>query len=454
MSATLKENKMGTMPIPKLLLSMALPMIISMLVQALYNVVDSIYVAKLGEDAFTAVSLAFPIQNLMIAFGTGTGVGINALLSRSLGEKNTAEANRAATNGVFLAAMSYLVFWVFGLVGVGAYMNTQATNDTVHAYGVEYLTLCCMLSIGLFGQLVFERLLQANGKTFYTMITQSLGAVINIILDPLFIFGVGPFPRLEVAGAAVATIFGQITAMSLAIYFNIKHNKEIHLSFRKFRPNLRTIGRIYAVGIPSIIMASIGSVMTFLLNLILKSLSAAAVTVIGAYFKLQSFIFMPVFGLNNGMVPIVAYNYGAKNPVRIMKTIKLSIGCAVGIMCVGLLAFQCIPELLLSFFGLADSTMPVAIPALKTISFSFLFAGFCIIITSVFQALSHGILSLTVSVARQLVVLIPVAFLLSLSGNVDLVWWAFPIAEIASVTLCILFFIRLYKREIKPLTQS
>ncbi len=454
METAIKENKMGVMPVHRLLISMALPMMVSMLVQALYNVVDSYFVAKLNQDAFTAVSVCFPIQNLMIAVGAGTGVGINALLSRSLGEKNVAEAGRAATNGVFLMFLSFAAFLIFGLVGVRAYLSTQTDNPVVLEYAVRYLSLCCMLSFGIFGQFVFERLLQSTGKTLYSMITQATGAIINIILDPIFIFGLFGVPRMEVAGAAIATVFGQMVAMGMAILFNLTKNKEVPLSFKGFRPNPRTIGRIYAVGVPSIIMGSIASVMTYFLNMILNTLTEVGVTVFGAYFKLQSFIFMPVFGLNNGMVPIVAYNLGARRPDRMMKTIRLSIAYAMGIMLIGLMIFQVFPDKLAALFSLTADTLPVAVPALRTISLSFLFAGFCIIITSVFQATSHGFLSLIVSVARQLVVLVPVAFLLSKSGNVDLVWWAFPIAEIMSLALCIIFFIHLYKTEIKPLKNA
>ncbi len=462
MANTIKENKMGTMPVHRLLITIALPMIISMLVQAMYNIVDSFFVAQLDaqlnaangtegiKNAFTAVSIAFPVQNLMIAVGAGTGVGVNALLSRSLGEGNHDEASRAANNGIFLAFLSFVAFLLFGIFGTDMYVRTQATNEIIAGYANNYLSLCCMLSFGLFGQFVFERLLQATGKTVYTMITQALGAIINIILDPLFIFGFGPIPRMEAAGAAVATVFGQVIAMLLAIYFNRTKNKEIHITLRGFRPNGRTIGRIYAVGVPSIIMGSIGSVMTFFLNLILKGLSDLGISIFSAYFKLQSFIFMPVFGLNNGMVPIVAYNYGASRPDRIMKTIRLSITYAVGMMLVGLALFQFLPAQLLSFFDMGN--VPEAQVALRTISWSFLFAGFCIIVTSVFQALSHGFLSLIVSIARQLIVLVPVAFLLSLSGNINLVWWSFPIAEVMSLTLSIIFFIHLYKKEIKPLS--
>lgn len=453
MSLPGKENKMGVMPIPRLLFSMAIPMIISMLVQAFYNIVDSVFVAQLPNSsaALTAVSLAFPVQNLMIAVGAGTGVGINALLSRSLGEKNTEQASKAANNGVFLALMSYLAFLLFGLLGAGAYMSSQTADPQTLSYGTDYLSLCCMLSFGLFGQFVFERLLQSTGKTLFTMVTQGLGAIINIFLDPIFIFGLFGFPRMEVAGAAVATVTGQVIAMGLAILFNVFKNREIHLSFLRFRPSGQTIKRIYAVGVPSIVMGSIVSVMTFCLNLILNALNPTGVTVLGVYFKLQSFVFMPVFGLNNGMIPIVAYNYGARHRTRIMHTMRLSILCAVSMMLIGLAVFQLFPQALLGMFNADAQMLAVGVPALRIISLSFLFAGFCIIVGSMFQALSHGFLSLIVSVGRQLVVLVPAAFLLSLSGNIDMVWWAFPIAEIMSLTLSVLFMLRVYRREIRPL---
>ncbi len=426
MSQPVQQNKMGVMPVHRLLISMALPMIISMLVQAMYNIVDSIYVAQINEEALSAVTVAFPIQNLMIAVGAGTGVGINALLSRSLGEGNHKEASRAANNGIFLAFLSFLAFLIFGLLATPFYVSTQTDNPVVADYATQYLQLCCGLSFGIFGQFVFERLLQATGKTFYTMITQGVGAVINIVLDPLFIFGGLGIPAMGVAGAAVATVFGQCVAMLMAILFNLRVNKEIRLSLRGFRPNGRTIRKIYAVGVPSVIMGSIASVMTFFFNIILRSMGPlgadSGIPVFGTYFKLQSFIFMPVFGLNNGMVPIVAFNYGAKKPDRIMKTIRISITYAMSIMLVGLLIFQLVPELLLVPFNLTAQTTAVAVPALRTISWSFVFAGFCIIITSVFQALSHGVLSLIVSVGRQLIVLVPVAYLLSLSGRINAVW--------------------------------
>lgn len=448
-----KENKMGVMPVNKLLLNMAVPMIISMLVQALYNVVDSVFVAKLSEEALNAVSLAFPVQNLMIAVAVGTGVGINAFLSRSLGQKDQKTANRVAENGLFLAALSCLAFTILGLTCSRLFYTVQTDITPIVEHGTSYLTICCGLSVGLFAGITFERLLQATGRTFLTMITQAVGAVINIILDPILIFGLFGFPRLEVAGAALATVIGQICGASLSLYFNLTRNPDIQLSFRKFRPSGSIIGGIYSVGLPSIAMQSIGSVMVFGINQILIAFTATATAVFGVYFKLQSFIFMPVFGLNNGMVPIVAYNYGAQKPDRIIKTIKLSILYAVSIMLLGFLAFQLVPDVLLSMFVAEGDTtgdlLTIGVPALRVISLSFLFAGFCIVCSSVFQALGHGVLSLVVSVVRQLVVLLPAAFVLSRIHGLDTVWWSFPIAELFAVTLCALFLRRVYRKEIK-----
>jgi putative MATE family efflux protein len=445
------ENKMGVMPIPKLLISMALPMMIAMLVQALYNVVDSIFVSQLGENALTAVSLAFPIQNLMIAVATGTGVGVNALLSKSLGEKNFPLVNKAAINAVFLYVCSYLLFLVFGLTGVRFFFTSQTDVAEIVEYGVDYLQICCIASFGLFLQICFERLLQSTGKTFHTMLVQGVGAVMNIILDPIFIFGLLGMPRMEVAGAALATVLGQIGGMLVGLFFNLAKNPEIHLSLRGFRPDWQTIKRIYAVGVPSIVMASISSVMTFGVNKILLAFSSTATAAFGVYFKLQSFIFMPVFGLNNGMVPIISYNYGARNKARIIHTIKLSIAYAVLIMVVGFGIFQLFPDKLLAMFNASPELLAIGVPSLRIISVSFLFAGFCIVAGSVFQSMGNGVHSLIVLVARQLVVLLPVAFLLSLTGRLEAVWWAFPIAELVSVALSSLFLFQTYKRVIKPI---
>ncbi|KMW20292.1 hypothetical protein HMPREF9470_02307 [[Clostridium] citroniae WAL-19142] len=405
-----QENKMGTMPVRRLLISMSLPMIISMLVQALYNIVDSVFVSMINQAALTAVSMAFPIQNLLIAVSAGTCVGVNALLSRSLGEKNAKNANLAAANGLFLAFLSFLVFAVFGLFGARLFFESQTDNPVIIEYGVQYLQIVCIFSFGLFGEMMFERILQSTGQTFYCMITQGTGAIINIILDPILIFGLAGMPKMGIQGAAAATVFGQIVAMVLAGCLNHAKNKDVRISFKGFRPHGRTISVIYQVGVPSIIMQSISSVMTFGLNKILITFSETAVAVFGVYFKLQSFIFMPIFGLNNGMIPIIAYNYGARNRKRIMETVRLSIGIAVGIMFIGLTVFQLMtPQLLMLFQADADM-LSIGVPALRIISLSFLFAGYCIIVGSVFQAMGNGVYSLMVSVARQLVCILPLAY--------------------------------------------
>lgn len=441
------ENKMGVMPVDRLLLSMSLPMMISMLVQALYNIVDSIFVSKIDELALRAVSLAFPIQSLMIAVSVGTAVGINAFLSKTLGEREYEKANTIAVNGIFIELISYVLFALIGIFVSRPFFASQTDIAAVREYGVTYLTICCVASIGIFMQTTFERLLQSTGKTFYAMITQGAGAIINLILDPILIFGLLGAPKLGVAGAAAATVIGQMVAALLAVFFNFKVNKEIHISFRGFRPNAGLIAHIYKVGVPSIVMQAIGSVMTYGMNLILETFGAAQ-TVFGVYFKLQSFIFMPVFGLNNGMVPIIAYNYGAGSRERVVKTMKSSIKYAVGIMLVGLLMMELIPAQLIGLFNATDELLKIGVPALRTICLSFCFAGYCIVVGSVFQALGNGVYSMLVSIARQLCVLLPVAYLLSLSGNVNLIWWAFPIAELVSVGMSTFFLVRIHRKVI------
>ena len=444
------ENKMGVMPVNKLLISMSLPMMISMLVQALYNVVDSVFVAKVNENALTAVSLAFPVQNLMIAVAVGTGVGINALLSKSLGEKNFEKVNRVANNAVFLSAVSYMVMLFIGIFGVGVFYRSQTADVQIIDYGIWYTRICCC-SFGVFLQVTMERLLQSTGRTFYTMIIQGTGAIINILLDPILIFGLFGFPRMEAAGAAAATVTGQIIAAGLAVIINQKVNKEVRLQMKGFSPDGRTIGQIYKVGFPSIIMQSIASVMTYGMNLILMAFTSTATAVFGVYFKLQSFIFMPVFGLNNGMIPIIAYNYGADNRQRVVQTIRYSIFYAVSIMAVGTLIFQMFPADLLTMFEASDTMLQIGVPALRAISVSFIVAGYCIVCGSVFQALGNGVYSLMVSIARQLFVLLPVAYLLSRLGNVNYVWWSFPIAEMASLIMSTIFLVRIYKKIISLL---
>ena len=446
-----QENKMGVMPVNRLILTMSLPMILSMLVQALYNIVDSMFVSRLSENALTAVSLAFPAQNLMIAVATGTGVGVNAALSRSLGERNFDRANKIADHAVFLAIASYAVFAVLGLFFSRQFFLWQTDIEEIVDQGTDYLRICTLFSFGLFLEIACEWLLQSTGKTIYSMYTQGLGAIINIIFDPIMIFGLFGFPKMGVAGAAAATVFGQILAAVLGIFLNKTRNQEIHVSFRGFRPNSEIIRHIYSVGIPSIIMSSIGSVMTFGMNKILIGFTSTATAVFGVYFKLQSFVFMPVFGLNNGTVPIIAYNYGAAKPDRILKTLKLAICYAVGIMLIGFAVFQLLPDKLLLIFEASENMLNIGVPALRIISVSFLFAGYCIVCSSMFQALGHGLLSLLVSVFRQLLVLLPSAFLLSKIGGLDLVWYSFPIAEICSIFFSTYFLRHVYKKEIEPL---
>lgn len=447
------ENKMGVMQVDKLLISMSLPMMISMLVQALYNIVDSIFVSKISEYALRAVSLAFPIQTLMIAVSVGTAVGINAFLSKTLGEREYERANTIAVNGIFIEAISYVAFALIGIFVSGPFFASQTDIPEVREYGTTYLTICCVASIGVFMQTTFERLLQSTGRTVYAMITQGVGAVVNLIFDPILIFGLFGMPEMGVAGAALATVAGQIVAAILAIIFNLRVNKELTISFKGFRPNGNLILHIYKVGIPSIVMQAIGSVMTYGMNLILEAFGAAQ-TVFGIYFKLQSFIFMPIFGLNNGMVPIIAYNYGAGSRERVVQTMKRSILHAVCIMLAGLAVMQLIPGTLIGFFNATDELLTIGIPALRTICLSFCFAGYCIVVGSVFQALGNGIYSMLVSIARQLCVLLPVAYLLSLSGNVNLIWWAFPIAEFASLGMSTFFLIRINKRVISHIGES
>ncbi|MFQ9513473.1 MAG: MATE family efflux transporter [Clostridia bacterium] len=446
-----KENKMGTMPVNKLLVTMSLPMVISMIVQALYNIVDSIFVSRLSEDALTAVSMAFPMQNLMISVAVGTGVGINAMLSRALGEKKFEAANKTAENGIFIEVLGYVLFLLIGIFVTKPFFLAQAGAGDIANMGIEYTRICLLMSFGIFMQIGFERILQSTGRTIFTMITQSTGAIINIILDPILIFGLFGMPKMGVAGAAIATVTGQICAAILAITFNLTKNPDVHISFKGFKPQIIFVKNILSVGIPSIIMSSVGSAMTFGMNKILITFSSTAVAVFGVYFKLNSFVFMPVFGLNNGMVPIVSYNYGAQNKKRLTKTIKLSIMYAVCIMFIGIMLFQFIPDVLLRLFDASDHMLEIGIPALRVISLSFAFAGICIVISSSLQALGHGFLSMMISITRQLIILLPSAYILAKFGGIHAVWWSFNIAEIASLTLSVLFFKHMYNKIIKHL---
>ena len=443
------ENKMGVMPINKLILTMSLPMMASMLVQALYNIVDSVFVAQISENALTAVSLAFPMQSLMIAVATGTGVGVNALLSKRLGMKDYEGVNRVANNGIYLAVFSYIIFLLLGIFAARPFMMVQNDTTEIVEHGVTYLTIVMTLSFGVFGQVIMERLVQSTGKTMIAMITQGLGAVINLIFDPIMIFGYFGFPAMGVAGAALATVLGQIIAAILGVILNFKYNHEIKINPARYRLDLKTVGRIYAIGVPSIIMQSIGSVMVIGMNKILYTFSSSAQAVFGIYFKLQSFFFMPVFGLNNGVVPIIAYNFGAGRQDRMKKTIRVAAVYAVAIMLIGIMIMEIIPDKLLLLFDASENLINIGVPALRIICLSFIFAGFCITIGSVFQALGNGVYSMIVSAARQLCVLLPVAYLMSLTGNLDMVWLSFPIAELMSVAMTLFFYRRIHSRVIR-----
>ena len=436
-----QENKMGVMPVGRLLATMSVPIMISMLVQALYNIVDSIFVSRICEDALTAVSMAFPLQNIIISIAVGFGVGINALLSRALGQKNAERVNQVAVNGLLLALLSYLLVLVGGLIGIRAYMRAQTDIESIVEYGITYLNICVLCSFGVFCEITFERFLQATGRTIYSMVTQLAGALTNIILDPILIFGLLGFPKLGIAGAAWATVIGQCVGAVVAVTLNHFKNPEVHLRLRHIRPNGRLMGEITAISIPSIIMSCISSLTCFIMNLILITFSSTAVAVFGVYFKLQSFVFMPVFGLNNGMVPIIAYNYGAQKPERIHKTIRLGMAYAVAIMAVGLLVFQLIPKQLLLMFDASDAMLGIGAPALRIMSLAFVFAGVGIASSSACQAFGYSVYSMLISIARQIVVLIPAAYLLSLTGVLRSIWFAFPIAEIVSLFLS-LFFLR------------
>ena len=447
-----KENKMGVMPVGKLLFTMSLPIMISMLVQALYNVVDSMFVARVSENALTALSIAFPIQNLMIAVSVGLGVGLNAVVSRALGAKDTKGVNRAATNGIMLMFICGLIFMLGGATLVRPYFEMQTDIEEIVTNGIDYTSIVMMGSMGVFMQILFERLLQSTGRTMLTMFSQGVGAIINIIFDPIFIFGYFGFPKMGVAGAAYATVLGQWIAALLGLILNIRMNPEVSINMKGFRPHGATIRLILSIGIPSVVMQSIGSVMTFLMNQILIAFSSTAVAVFGVYFKLQSFVFMPVFGLTNGTVPIVAYNFGARKGDRMKKTIQYSVYAAIVIMICGALIFQSIPDKLLMLFDASDEMLRVGVPALRIISLSFPLAGFGIGAGAVFQALGFSVYSMIISLIRQLVVLIPCAYLIGmLTGDVTGVWWAFVVAEVVSLTVSALYLRRVNRDVIQTL---
>lgn len=455
-SAPIQENKMGTMPIGKLVFNMSLPMMVSMMVQALYNIVDSIFVAKLSENALTAVSLAFPLQTLLIAVGTGTGVGMNALLSKSLGEKDFKKANKTATNAAFIYAVSYIVFLILGFTVVKPFYRSQvgSADAEIMTMGVDYLSTVMIFSFGIFTQVFFERLLTSTGRTIFSMTSQLSGAVTNIILDPILIFGMFGAPKMGVTGAAVATVIGQCVAGLVAGTCNHKFNHEVRFQFKGFKPDFKIIGTIYAVGIPSIIMQSIGSVMTYCMNRILIEFSSTATAVFGVYFKLQSFFFMPVFGLNNGITPIIAYNYGARQRKRMVKTIKVSLVMAFCLTFIGFVLFESIPQALLGLFNASNDMLKIGVPALRTIGVHYLIACFCIIVGTVFQALGKAVFSMVVSIMRQLVVLVPAAYLLAKFGGLHMVWWSFPIAEVMSFIVSLTFLIKIWNDIIKDIPEG
>jgi len=453
-SAALKENKMGVMPVGKLLLDMALPMIISMLVQALYNVVDSIYVSQISESAVTALSLAFPVQNMQIGFAVGIGVGVNSLLSKSLGEKDQEAANRTAGNGILLMFMATAAFMLFGIFGVRPYFEIQSTVAETVEGGIAYTRICCLLVMGSFMQILSERLLQATGRTVLTMITQGVGAIVNIILDPVFIFGWFGLPAMGIAGAAVATVIGQWVGAFVGLYFNEKYNPDVQFGRRYAKFDLAIVRGILVVGIPSIIMNSVGSLMNFGMNQILQGFSETATSVFGIYFKIQSFFFMPLFGLNGAIISIVAFNYGARKPDRIVKTLKIACTAAFCLMVTGFAAFQLIPDLLLGMFNPSPTFLEIGRGCLRTISWSFPVAAICITLGASFQALGNGIYTTITSLGRQMLVLLPVAYLLSLTGDVNKVWLAYPIAEVVSGALTFYFFLRIYRQKIRPLFET
>ena len=456
MQPNLRENKMGVMPVGKLLANMAIPMILSMLVQALYNVVDSIYISRYSEAAVTALGLAFPVQNVQIGFAVGIGVGVNSLLSKSLGEGNRERADRTAGNGIFLALVATAIFVVFGIFGTRPYYQMQDASAEIMESGIAYTSICCIFTMGIYFEVLFERMLQATGRTMHTMITQGVGAVVNIVLDPVFIFGVDALgiPAMGAAGAAIATVLGQWMAAILALIFNLKLNPDVHLSLKNILPKADVIRPILTVGVPSMIMNSVSSVMNFSMNQILlgfEGIGTIATGVFSIYYKLQSFFFMPLFGLNNATISIVAFNYGARNPKRITKTLKIACGTALCFMLLGFLAFTLIPEVLLGIFELSPTFVELGKTALRIISIHFPVAAICIALGASFQALGNGIYSTITSLCRQLIALLPAAYLLSLSGDVNMVWWAFPIAEGVSLVATLYFFVRIYRKKIKTL---
>lgn len=445
-----RENKMGVMPVGKLLITMALPMMVSMLVQALYNIVDSIYVSRISETVLTGVSLANPMQMLLIALGTGVATGMNATLSKALGQKNQKDVNASASSAMFLMVCVYVIVLLAGIFAVKPFLRMQTQDPEILKAGTTYLTIVMCFSFGIYGQLLFERMLTSTGKTLLTMLTQLSGALINIILDPILIFGYFGLPAMGVAGAAIATVIGQMAAFAIGVFMNLKFNKEVHIRF-SLKPDVRILKKILSVGVPTTMMQAVGSVMNMGMNMILMGFTSTATAFFGVYFKLQSFFFMPIFGLNSGVVPIIAYNYGAKNKARLIKAIKCGMGFAVAIMLTAFTVFQTMPQVLLGMFDASEQMLELGVPAMRLISLSYLVAGFCMMSGTTFQALGNGVYSMIVSFCRQMIVLLPVAYLMSLTGNLNAIWTAYPIAEVVSLAISAFFLMRIYKKIIKPL---
>lgn len=449
-----KTQKMGTAPILSLIFSMSLPAMFSMLVQSMYNIVDSIFVAQLGESALTAVSLAFPLQNLLIAVGVGTGVGLNSIISRRLGEHNEESASRTASHGIFLAICNSFVFVIFGFLFNRPFLQLFTEDPQVIQYGVDYLSVITTFCFGSMIQLALEKTIQSTGNMFYPMLIQLVGAITNIILDPIMIFGLFGFPALGVSGAAIATVIGQMVGMSLALYVVLRKNLAVKIHFKGFKPDMATIKNIYAVGLPSMVMQSIGSLLTTMINGILMSFSGAAVSVYGVYMKLQSFVMMPVFGLNQGLMPIMGYNYGAGNKKRLMQTLKYGTIIAACIMIAGTVVFMVFPVQMLQLFNASPDMMEIGVVALRTLSLSFLLASINIIFSTFFQALGNGVYSLIISVSRQLVIILPVAFFMAKFFGLDQVWLSMPIAEVVATVASIFMMRHVIRKSIDPMTEK
>ena len=438
------ENKLGTMSIPKLLFQVSFPIVVSMFIQSMYNLVDSYYIGKINEDAFTAISIAFPIQNIMIGIAVGTGVGMNSLISRYLGEKNYEKSNRTAETGLALAIIYGIILLILSRFLPRPFLSAQTTDENIIAYGIEYLQIVMGFSMGVFIQIFLERTLQSTGRSVFTMLTQLIGAVLNIILDPIFIFGYFGLPAMGVKGAAIATVMGQIIGALFGCFFEYKFNEEI--TIKKPVLDLDIVKGIYVVGVPSMITITIQSFTIYVLNKMLSEISTSAIAALGAYFKVQSFVFMPIFGVNNGLVPIVAYNYGAKNKARIIKAIRLAFITVTFMMIFVSAIIMIFPREILGIFSAGDKMLEIGIPMLRICALSYIFAGISIVGTAVFQAFGNGILTLFDSILRQIIVLLPVAYIAVKFFTVNEIWWGYVIAEFVS-TLFVIYLMNTFVRK-------